>query len=240
VTCDKSREGGHVQRAPNFLASLSLEAIRSVAIAGQKVQTTYGFEDGVDGFQQGAFGERIFGGDFHDAGQDEGHDADVFGIAAASRFKAGGDAGAFVRRALGKCVMAAVMAIQARHVMVQGNAVANLPAEFRDAGSEPGNNAGGFVSKNARGRDSAVLDFFDVGGADAAGGDADEKFERTDAGNRNGFEAEVVHAAIDDGAHGFGDVRHGEVLTQRRQDAKLQRRENRKPRRAGCIPQGTR
>ena len=34
-----------------------------------------------------------------------------------------------------------------------------------------------------------------------------------DAGDGDGFEAEVVDAAIDDGAHGFGDVRHGRILT---------------------------
>jgi hypothetical protein len=32
-----------------------------------------------------------------------------------------------------------------------------------------------------------------------------------DARDGHGFEAQVVHAAIDDGAHGLGDVRHGET-----------------------------
>jgi hypothetical protein len=34
-----------------------------------------------------------------------------------------------------------------------------------------------------------------------------------DARDRDGFEAQVIDAAIDDGAHGFGDVRHGGILT---------------------------
>jgi hypothetical protein len=78
------------------------------------------------------------------------------------------------------------------------------------------------MTEEARGRHGAVLDFFDVGGADAAHGDLDEEFVGADAGDGDGFEAEVVHAAIDDGAHGFGYVRHGEILTQRRKDAKAE------------------
>jgi hypothetical protein len=66
-------------------------------------------------------------------------------------------------------------------------------------------------------------DFFDVGGADAADGDLDEEFVRADARDGHGFEAQVIDAAINDGAHGFGDVGHAEFLTQRRQDAKTQR-----------------
>jgi hypothetical protein len=118
--------------------------------------------------------------------------------------------------------VAAKMAVQARHVMVERHAVANLPSQFRDARPELGNHAGGFVSKNARRRHGAVLDFFDVGGADAAHGDFDEQFVGADARDGDGFEAEIVDAAIDDGAHGFGDVGHGNVLTQRRQDAKAE------------------
>ena len=45
----------------------------SDGVAGQQVQAVDGLEDGVDGFEHGAFGEGISGGDFHDAGQDEGH-----------------------------------------------------------------------------------------------------------------------------------------------------------------------
>ena len=67
------------------------------------------------------------------------------------------------------------------------------------------------MAEDARGRDEAVLDFFDVGGADAADGDSDEQFVRADLRDGNGFEAEVVDAAINDGAHGFGNVRHGEI-----------------------------
>jgi hypothetical protein len=68
-----------------------------------------------------------------------------------------------------------------------------------------------------------VLDFFDVGGADAADGDFDQQFVCANARDGDGFEAEVVNAAINDGAHGFGDVKHARFLAQRREDAKPQR-----------------
>jgi hypothetical protein len=112
---------------------------------------------------------------------------------------------------LGEGVMPAKMAVQAGHVMVQGDAVADFEAARARAGADDG--SGGFVAEDARWRDGAVLDFFDVGGADAAHGDLDEEFAGADAGDGDGFETEVVHAAIDDGAHGFGDVGHGRILT---------------------------
>ena len=71
--------------------------------------------------------------------------------------------------------------------------------------------AGGFVAEDARGRDGAVLDFFDVGGADAADGDLDEEFAGGNPRDGDGFEAQVVDAAINDGAHGFGNFEHSEV-----------------------------
>ena len=78
------------------------------------------------------------------------------------------------------------------------------------------------MAEDARGRDGAVLDFFDVGGADAADGDFDEEFMGAEARDGHGLEAKVVDAAIDDGAHGFGDGEHGKHLTQRRRDAKTE------------------
>ena len=181
-------------------------------VATQQGQSADSFEDGVDGFEQGALGKGISGGNFHDAGQDEGQDADEFGIAAAGGLESGGDAGAFVSRALGEGVMPAEMAVQARHVMVQRNAIARLPPQSRDARPQLHNGSGGFMSEDARRRHGAVLDFFDVGGADAAHGDLDEEFVGADAGDGDGFEAQVVHAAINDGAHGFGNGGHGGSL----------------------------
>ncbi len=184
-------------------------------VAAQQRQPANGFEDGVDGFEHGAFGKGILGGNFHDAGQDERQNADVFGVAAARRLEPGGDAGAFVSFALGEGAMPAKMAVPARHVMVERHAVAGFEAAREDARPTPDTDdgPGGFVAEDARRRHGAGLDFFDVGGADAAGGDFDEQFVGADARDGDGFEAQVVHAAIDDGAHGFGNIGHAKLLT---------------------------
>ena len=95
-------------------------------VAGQQVQPLDGLEHGVDGFEHGAFGEGIFRRNFHHAGQNEGHHADVFGVAAAGRLEPGGDAGALVGRALGKGVVPAEMAVQARNVVMERDAIAEF------------------------------------------------------------------------------------------------------------------
>jgi hypothetical protein len=95
--------------------------------------------------------------------------------------------------------------------MVQGNAVADSEASRARAYVDDG--AGGFVSEDARRRDGAVLDFFDVGGADTADGHFDEQFVRADARDGDGLDAEIVWTAIDGGAHGFRDRKHAKNLT---------------------------
>lgn len=193
-------------------------------VAAQKVQPFNRLEDGVHRFEHGTFFKRIFGGNLHDAGQDEVHDAHVFGEAAAGGLKAGGDAGAFITFALGKGAVAAVMAFQARHMMVESHAVADLEAADDVAGAARLHSASarwtnfyncssGFVSEDARGFDGAVVDFFDVGGANAADGDFDEQFVWPNGRHRDGFDAEIVDAAINDGTHGFRDDKHGQMLT---------------------------
>jgi len=131
-------------------------------VATQQRQSADSFEDGVDGFEHGAFGKGILGWNFHDAGQHERHDANVFGVTAAGGLEAGGDAGAFVSLALGEGVMPAKMAIEARDMMVQGDAVADFEAAREDArpATDADDGAGGFVAEDARRRHGAVLDFF--------------------------------------------------------------------------------
>lgn len=68
------------------------------------------------------------------------------------------------------------------------------------------------MAEDARRRDGAIMDFFDVGGADAADGDLDQQFIRADARDGDGFEAQVVDAAINNGAHGLGNGGHAEVF----------------------------
>jgi hypothetical protein len=110
--------------------------------------------------------------------------------------------------ALGEGAVAAEMAFEAGDMMVKGHAITDVEWDRPDSAarrSHLDDDAGGFVSKNARRPDFAVLDFLDVGGADAADGDFDEEFAGLNGGHGDGFEPEVVGAAIDNGAHGGGD-----------------------------------
>ena len=106
--------------------------------------------------------------------------------------------------------MAAKVAIEAWNVVVQRNAVADFKVAREDARptTDTDNCSGGFMSENARRRHRAVLNLLDVGRADAANGDLDEQFIRADARDGHGFNAQVVHTAINNGAHGFGDIEH--------------------------------
>jgi hypothetical protein len=144
--------------------------------------------------------------DFDDAGEDPWHDTHIFGVAAACGFEASGNAGTFVLGALGEGSMGASMAFETRHMMMQGDAIADLKSA--DTNAAANDYACGFVSKNARRWDCAILDLFDVGGADAADGDLDQQLLGADARDRNDFEAEIVWAAIDDRAHGSWDGKH--------------------------------
>lgn len=208
----KHPDAGQLQEPREHQTNRSL-AGHEDGVAVQQVQAANGFEDGINGFEHCALLKGILGWNFHDARQDKGHHADVLGVAAACRLEPGGDAGAFVGLALGKGAVPAEMAIQARDMMMEGHAVADLKiANRRFLIANFHNRAGGFVAEDARGSNSTVLDFFDVGGADAADADFHEQFVTANARDRNGFQAEVVDAAIDDGAHGFGDGKHRSYL----------------------------
>jgi hypothetical protein len=98
-----------------------------------------------------------------------------------------------------------------------------LPSAFRLLPSNLDDGAGGFVAEDARRGDGAVLDFFDVGGADAADRDLHQQFVGADGRDGDGFEAEVIDAAINDGAHGLWDVGHAVYF-----NAKTQRFSRRK------------
>jgi hypothetical protein len=175
-------------------------------IAAKEFEAIYRFEDGVDRFEHRAFEEGVAVWDFYDARKDEGHDADVSGVTAAGGFEAGSDACAFVLFALGEGVMAASMALKAGDVVMERDAVADF--EFSYFGADANDGSGGFVAEDARGRNGAVMDFFDVGRTDATDGDFDEEFARADFGDGQSLNAEVIRAAIDDRLHGFRDGDH--------------------------------
>jgi hypothetical protein len=83
--------------------------------------------------------------------------------------------------------------------MVQGHSISDI--ETPHPGTSANNNTRRLVAEDSRGRQGAVFDFFDVRGADAAGGDFYEEFTRADAGNRDCLDAEIVSAAINHRAH---------------------------------------
>jgi hypothetical protein len=119
--------------------------------------------------------------------------------------------------------MAAEMAFHARDVMVQGDAVADFEAvaDGRRACAHLYYGSGGFVAENARGWDGAVLDFLDVGGANAASSDLDEEFVSPDHWDGDGFEAQFIGAAVDGGAHGFWNLKHGSVISAKTRGRKV-------------------
>jgi hypothetical protein len=99
--------------------------------------------------------------------------------------------------------MPAIVASQTGNMVVQSHAVADTKTS---AGSRPAdfdNHAGRLMAENARRGDNAVVDLLDVGRADTANSDFDEKFTGLNTGDGDGFKAKVVSAAIDDGLHCF-------------------------------------
>ena len=94
--------------------------------------------------------------------------------------------------------------------MMQRDAVADL--EIFYSRTDFYNCAGGFMAEDSRRRHGAISDFLEVGRADAAHSDLDEQFVRADARDGDGFEAQIVDAAINDGAHGFRDGGHEKLL----------------------------
>jgi hypothetical protein len=104
--------------------------------------------------------------------------------------------------------MPARVAFQAGNVMMQRNPVADF--KTLKVSSHFHNRPGGFVSENPRQGNRSVPDFFYVRRTDAANGHLDEQLAGTDPRDRDGFDAEVVRAAINDGTHGLRDHEHGE------------------------------
>ena len=94
------------------------------------------------------------------------------------------------------------MTVEAGHMMMQRHPLARPKTPDARAGAD--NGAGGFVAEDARRRQEAVLDFLDVGGANAARGHADEQFTGADARHGHGFEPQRVRPAVHDRPHGRG------------------------------------
>jgi hypothetical protein len=61
--------------------------------------------------------------------------------------------------------------------------------------------SGKLVAENLRRLDKAVVNFFDVGAADAACGHSEEEFAFANFGNRHRLNGYTAFAAVDSGAH---------------------------------------
>jgi len=131
------------------------------------------------------------------------HGFDVFGEAAAVGGEAGGEAGGLVLLALGEEAAFAVETFAAGNVVKTHHAVAQFP--FADAAADGDDGAGEFMAEDLWRGDVGVVDFFDIGAADTAGGDLDKGFAVSDFRNRDIFDADDSFFAVDAGTHGFGD-----------------------------------
>jgi hypothetical protein len=90
-------------------------------------------------------------------------------------------------------------------VVKANDAIAQLPA--LNAFADRDDRSGRFVAKNLRRRDETVLNFLDVGAADAAGGDVDQNFARGNFRHGNWLDDHASRAAIHGRAHsGAGEI----------------------------------
>jgi hypothetical protein len=80
------------------------------------------------------------------------------------------------------------------------NAIAN--SEPRHAFADPYDGPGHLVAEDARRRVRSGVNLFQVGPADSAGGYLYKEFTLPDGRHGYGFDAHVVYAAVDHGAHG--------------------------------------
>src|SRR6266550_3281471 len=94
-------------------------------IAWQNGQPFDGFQHGVNGLDHRPLQKRIARRDFHHARKNEWHHANKFGITATGGLEPGGNTGLLILSALREGAVAAGMASQARHVMMQSDPVAD-------------------------------------------------------------------------------------------------------------------
>src|SRR6267154_616915 len=164
----------------------------------------HGFDDGVDGLDEGGFFEGDIVRERDDAALgNPGHSFDVFAETAAVGREAAGEPRGLVLLALRIEALFAVEAGAAGRVVETHHAITGLP--FGDAGADRDYRAGEFVAEDLRRLDVTLEDFFNVGAADAASGDFDEDFVDADFGDGDFFDADNSLFAVDAGAHGFGD-----------------------------------
>ncbi|HWO35246.1 MAG TPA: hypothetical protein VNO32_41160, partial [Candidatus Acidoferrum sp.] len=95
---------------------------------------------------------------------------------------------------LGKRLVTAVITLAARDMVEDYDAISRC--KLGDAGADGCHHAGGFMAENAWGGMRAGGNFFKVRATDAAGVHSHEQLPRADLWNRNGFQADVIYAAV--------------------------------------------
>jgi len=130
------------------------------------------------------------------------HDPHKLGKSAAGRFEARGASHLLVGFALGKGLMPAVITAPTWDVMKHHDAVARVKAAHAAAGR--GDYAGGLVAKDTRRGMRSGSDFLQVGAADAASVNTNQKFAGADLWDWDVFQANVVDAAINRCPHARG------------------------------------
>ena len=172
--------------------------------AGFEAESVDSLHAGVDGLNETGLLERDTVGNTDGAMLDDPvHDANVFGKAAAGGLESGGAADLLVGGALRESFVAAVIALAARDMVENYDAISGMKVGY--AGADGGDCAGGFMAEDSRGGVRAGGDFLKIGAGtlqQAAGG---HLVAARDAGDRDGFEAHVVDGTIDGRLHAGGD-----------------------------------
>ena len=147
-------------------------------VLGLGIALHHRLEAGVEGFDEGGPLEGdAFGDLLHAAFHDPIHHPDVLGKPAAGGFKPGGDPDFLVHRALGVSFAVAVEAFEPQGMWWK--ATTRSPGRnFTTPAPHGHDHACGLMTVNPGRGQQVVLDFFEVGVADAAGFHADEESRR--------------------------------------------------------------
>ena len=142
---------------------------------GSNAKTFYRFKDGIHWLKHRTFFKGLFRRNLHHSRTHERHHPDVFRKTPTCPARnPRGNSRAFILGALGKGAVPAIMAIHARHVMMQCHAIANSESGRAPPNPYFDNGPGGFMPKNARRRNRAVLDLFYIGRTNATCSHLDE------------------------------------------------------------------
>src|ERR1019366_3292984 len=171
---------------------------------GRKSQRFNTLHAGVDGLDESSPLQRNAIRNTNDSlANDPLHHPYIFGKTASAGLVACGRANFLVRRTLGEHLVPAVEAFAAGDVVKHHHAVAEFVAG--NILAERSNHSGSFMAKDAGSRMRTGGNLLEIGAADAAGVDPDQDFSWADLRNRDGFQPNVVHAAINRRLHGGGD-----------------------------------